>query len=417
MNRFSSNASRRTFLSGAAWTGLGLVHGQFAQGANRSELALPYSDIDWNACRQIGSVTHAHCRSQTSLDMLCRHQLKHLAISNYYPSAPCRPDERVREYQVSQNFATVTGKGYTEKPFHWNEIIRDPQSGWYEKLPADLQEAMPFKIGRPCFSQIPSDVILCPNAEHHSMTDSGGHFNAVGSQFASGTFDVRGRYLLHKHGFAMGTGLPWREAFERMFAELEVADGGGVTINHPHWSRMSAAHAQELLDFDPRVLGIEIWNQTGHDINGRGWSLTQWDSLLSTGRRCWGFAVPDHGHNSNPKFHGRNILLVPQETPVYQLPAACLRAYRNGNFYATLLGRVCLNRIDFSGGRLSVEVTKPSSLRVVTAKGVVHEQTGMECSWTLPAGEGSTRNHVFVRVEADEQDGSDRTFTQPISLV
>ena len=55
--------------------------------------------------------------------------------------------------------------------------------------------------------------------------------------YSSGTFDARnvfrtfwGRRVFH------GTGLPWQTAFRMMLEQLFFADGGGITINHPHWS-------------------------------------------------------------------------------------------------------------------------------------------------------------------------------------
>ncbi|HQI02578.1 MAG TPA: hypothetical protein PLA18_14975, partial [Deltaproteobacteria bacterium] len=42
---------------------------------------------------------------------------------------------------------------------------------------------------------------------------------------------------------------------------LLYPDGGGITINHP--AGKTAADYLELLDFDTRVLGIEIWNERG----------------------------------------------------------------------------------------------------------------------------------------------------------
>lgn len=409
--------SRRSFLSAAAVSGIGLLHSRYAWGSRPvAPVRQPYAGIDWNGVELIGSVSHAHCRSQRSLHLLYRRGLRHLAISNYYPSAPCKPDERIGQFNVSQDFGTIRGEGYVRRTFQWNEIIRDPETGWYDDLSPAQQEKMPFEVGGPCFSHIPTDVILCPNAEHHSMTNSGGHFNSVGSEFCSGTFDVRSRYMLNNHGYAMGTGLPWQEAFERIFAALQVADGGGVTINHPKWSGMSHAQLLELLDFDPRVLGIEIWNHSAEMLNGKGWSLDEWDAVLATGRRCYGFAVSDHAHNSDPAFQGQNVLVINADTPPSELPAACLRAYRNGDFYSSLQGRVSFKRLELTAGQLEVEVSAPCRIRIVSAQGTVYEDTGKGCRWSLPQGPAALPQHVYLRVEASEVEGDDRIFSQAFSL-
>jgi len=409
--------TRRSVLSAAPLAGMALLSGGYAWGSeSNAQTRAPYAGLNWDAVDAIGSVTHAHCRSQRSLDMLCRRGLRFLAISNYYPSAPCQPDERVGQYHVGQDFCTIQGEGYVERPFRWNEIIQDPKTGWFDDLPAPLQEKMPFEVGGPCFTQIPSDVVICPNAEHHSMTDTNGHFNAVGSEFQSGNFDARSKYMLNKHGYAMGTGMPWKEAFTRMFAELQVAEGGGVTINHPTWSGMSQHHLLEFLDFDPRVLGIEIWNNTAEMLNGKGWSLGEWDAVLATGRRCYGLAVPDHAHNSDPGFRGQNVLLIDANTPADEIPAACLRAYRNGDFYASLFGRIELKRLELVGGELRVELSAPSQIRIVSAQGTLHETSGPACRWKLPVGSAALQKHVYLRVEAAETGGDDRLFSQALPL-
>lgn len=103
-----------------------------------------------------------------------------------------------------------------------------------------------------------------------------------------------------------------REAFEK----LHYPDGGGMTLNHPTGK---LADYLPMLDFDPRVLGIEVWNQlTSGFGSSRGFYddtpgphlhfYELWDQILRTGRRCWGFFVKDH----NTLGRGRNVLLVPK---------------------------------------------------------------------------------------------------------
>jgi len=404
--------SRRRILGGSLAAAVGTSLRSWSLAASPIGAADPYAGIDWERCLRIGSVTHAHCRSQKQLDTLCGRGLRHLAISNYYPSVPCRADECRGEYYVHQGFATVEGRGYVEEDFFWNDIIRDPVTGWYDELPDDLRSQMPFFKAEPLFTAVPENVMLCPNAEHHSLTDSGGHFNAVGSAFRSGTFDVRGRHRLFKHGYPIGVALPWRETFDRIFAALEVPDGGGLTLNHPVWSRLKPEQMLEMLDADERVLGIEIWNQTCEEINGRGWALDIWDAILRTGRRCFGFAVSDHAHSSRPDFQGFHVLLVDASTTVAELPAACLRAYRQGAFYAALSGTARFERVEWRRGHLTVRVSEPATIRVVSGVGVVHERIGAETEYAPAAG--SLGRLGYLRVEAATLDGRDRLFTQPL---
>ena len=410
---------RRHFLAAAALSGAAFVVGTStgeAAGDSRDVVRNPYAEIDWSSVRQVGSGTHIHCRSQRALEILYRRGLRHLAISNYYPSVPCTVDEVVGQYQVEQAFGTTKKAGYSHETFRWNDIIADPDTGWLSELPAERQAALPFKTGPRIFAEVPDDVIFCPNAEHHSVTDSGLHFNAVGSRFASGTFDVRNGYQLDKHGYCMGVGLPWKEAFGRVWDGLICEDGGGVTINHPVWSGLTVQKIMEFLDFDPRVLGIEIWNHTCEQLNGKGWALKQWDEVLATGRRCFGFAVSDHVHSNDPEFQGYNILLINKEVAADQVANACLQAYRQGRFYCTLLGEVRFEDLRVSDRQVSIKTNHRCALRIISAAGVVATGEGTDLEWACPMELAERMRHRYVRVEAKQLDGKDQTFSQPIWL-
>ena len=90
----------------------------------------------------------------------------------------------------------------------------------------------------------------------------------------------------------------------------------------------------ETLDFGPRVLGIEVWNQ--HEGFGgaemRFYRL--WDAALRAGRPCLGFFVKDHVFFGR----GRNVLLVAGSSTASRLEREheALRAYREGRFFGLL---------------------------------------------------------------------------------
>lgn len=119
---------------------------------------------------------------------------------------------------------------------------------------------------------------------------------------------------------------------------LMFPDGGGITINH---TGGPLSDIIEYLDFDPRVLGIEVWNQRrtfGSESSMSFYNL--WDEVLKTGRRCFGFFVKDHIWSGS----GRNILLVPDSSELSreERERNALRAYRNGEFFG-LLGATEVN--------------------------------------------------------------------------
>jgi hypothetical protein len=163
----------------------------------------------------------------------------------------------------------------------------------------------------------------------------------------------------------------------------------------------------ELLDYDPRVLGIEVME------SGRN-SEHYWDWVLATGRQCFGFFVPDWGLNKR-KF-GVNILCVHEKT-VHE----CLKAYRDGNFYGAAIGLddLAFTNLSFDGMQVKANTDKPARLEIITARGVVKELTGTEIVWdVIPNGNSvGPRVDVFARVKAYAIDGSEEElFSQPFML-
>ncbi len=377
----------------------------------------PYSGIDWSKAIQLNGTTHMH-QYHDLLATIKEHKLEFLTLSNYYPSMPAPLlKDMVYPKGVPVSDWPVMVKGKRVKgPFDWNEIV--------SKVAAEVPEKnlkqwppYPFKVVGKHFDpkKIPSNLLEGPNAEHHSfkLADGTGagrlHICAPGSAFASGTFDAHNVKGTWKLGYCAGSGEFWGTAIDRMIAKLIVPDGGGVTINHPTWSRLDKKLLLELLDWDPRVLGIEVLEQ------GRC-SENFWDWVLATGRQCFGFFVPDHGMHI--KDFGVSVLCVQERTV-----EACLRAYRNGNFYGSAhgLGELKFNSIVFDGPTVKATTDKPAKLEVITARGVKKTVEGTSIEWTCPKddnnGEGPAIE-IYARIRATALDGcGERLFTQANMLV
>lgn len=247
------------------------------------------------------------------------------------------------------------------------------------------------------FADIPSGIVGSPNSEKTNTTNNGGHFNALGS-FAKG------------HGKEEDSvAVTWQQAFDEILSQLQFSDGGGITLNHPDDHNLSLRC--NMLDYDERVLGIEIYNRVidvnNGDSNYLSNSLAFWDEILRTGRRCWGFSVVDWQVEKYAPYYGSNILLVPSLTE-----QECLRAYRNGAFYSQIRDNgLRFNRIDVSDSVVNVSVNKPATINVITDVGVVATSQGTECSYAI------RNKDIFVRVEAVEDDVEDsHIFSNPIML-
>ena len=374
----------------------------------------PYAGIDWAKAIQLHGTTHMHQHNDV-LQVIKERNIEFLTLSNYYPSAPtCPLRDAIHPRGLPTSDWPVMFKGRRIKgPFLWNRIM----SEWAEELPPERRRLLPFprqsKTFRP--EDVPQGILEAPNAEHFGFKLKNGkdearnlHICAPGSAYASGTFDARNRMKTQSHGYCMGSGEFWGTAVDRMIEGLVCPDGGGVTINHPTWTKLDRAFLLELLDWDPRVLGIEIL-EAGTN------SEHYWDWALSTGRQCFGFCVPDHSQHIED--FGVSVLVV-QERSV----EACLRAYRNGDFYGSAHGLGELRFTSISFGDMSVRATtdKPARFEIVTARGVQKTVEGTSVEWTCPADDKDRKGpqvEVFARIHATAIDGcGERLFSQAYML-
>ena len=422
--------NRREFMAAAAAAAAAVGSPAFAAGEGPGASKAPppaprnrhpYRGIDWKTAHQIRGTTHVHCTCQADLDEILR-RIEFLTLSNYYPSAPWYPLSKMTEnyWRVHHDFPVIVNGRRVEGPFDWNRIV----GKWIKELPAEMQRQYPFKEGEKIFRPLPDGVLEAPNAEHHAFLLEDGrnhghlHMNSPGSMFASGTFDQgqKNRFQTGtRGGYHFGSGELWKTAVDRMIAGLVYPDGGGVTINHPVWSGYDRNLILKILDHDPRVLGMEVVE--GGGINGESY----WDWVLATGRQCFGFFVPDHAIRQKSGTFGVNVIVTPERTA-----HACLKAYRDGNFYGAKRGlnELKFTRIAFDDETATVEAEtdKPARLVVITGCGVVKEEKcATSVKWTMEGvyGWSAPRKnaHVYVRIKAYALDGSgEELFSQPFML-
>lgn len=370
----------------------------------------PYESITWGKVNQIRSTSHVHIEDQVGLDRAVKMGYRHLPISNYYPSTPYYPVDSIRvgQFRVKQEFGVMRllegeDPQYIEGPINWSQVIMDEETGWYDSLTKEQQQELPFKIGGFIYTNVPEDIIFSPNAEHHAFTNANVHINSLGSLYSSGTFDKRNNFktFYDGAGYSFGTGLTWQDSFEKMLDQLLFEDGGGVTINHPTMTKTEQSLIEEMLDFDPRVLGIEVFNQGV-------WDLKMWDNVLKTGRRCLGFFVPDWGVQTRGIYKGFNILLMDDFTE-----HNCLKAYRQGAFYGSENGGdLIFNEISFKTNQLTVGTNSTSTIAVITDKGRSEIENTLNVVYEIPLDDNNKPTIKYVRFEAENN--NDRIFSQPI---
>lgn len=365
----------------------------------------PYSGLDWQTAHQINTTSHMH-EVRGLLEIVKKRNLGLLTISNYYPSGPTAYPLRDATYPhgVPVTDWPVRYKGkMTAGPFDWNKIVGE----WASEVPAKTLTSWPpypFEVKGKSYDakSIPADLLEAPNGEHHSFLLKNGksagslHMCAPGSMYTSGTFDAHNKKLTVSHGYCSGSGEFWGTAIDRMLEKLLFPDGGGVTINHPTWTNLDRQLMLDILDWDPRVLGIEVLEA---GVNSEHY----WDWALSTGRQCYGLFVPDWSVKG--EIFGVNVLVTPERSV-----HACLKAYRDGNFYGAAhgLGELKFTEISFTDqNEVRAATDKPAKFEVITARGVRMVTEGTSVSWTCPkpGSAQGPRTEVFARVRATALDG------------
>lgn len=454
------------------------------------DLDNPYADIDWNRCRCLHSMSHQHQgQSDPSRDLFYGMGYRHFAFSNYYPSAPTPlPEEYAAAHPDLIGSPNAEHHSFLDSPLHCNALGSLLTTGYGSNVGSDGRKAAPlvhrfeglhpFDEARPWQGIYRLDLGLEPakggteDAATAELTVEG----ATECAFRDGFPDrgpirerplAAGGHTIHLRAASPGIGLrldydgaqlsvaqcrlmqgsnrPWHDVFHaalngemldgRRDGGLAHPDGGGITLNHPTGSLERYA---EMLDFDPRVLGIEVWNQLTSGFGAAGGFYAQgketnlhfyrlWDELLRTGRRCWGFFVKDH----NTYGRGRNVLLMPERegmTPA-EREAAALRAYRRGEFFGSVAsvatdeaGQVVppYDHSDFRFTRLSVcrdaegrpvaveaavagndPGKRPQvQIRFVTDHGVAAVADASEAEFPLKRNAERRIEALFVRVEA-----------------
>ena len=363
----------------------------------------PYHGIDWEKQIRITGCTHLHCATRKEFILAMESGLEFATFSNYHPSAPYYPASSIRENTFKLGQPSFIRNG---------EVIHKRLD--YRKLFAEWgveQSQLPTSEGELLFPPMPPGVMEAPNAEHHFFSDYNVylHVTCPGSFFASGNYDRNRHSVLAQHGIHSGTQMPWRKAFDAMLEALMIPDGGGIIINHPHWSHLPHQFLCEMLDHDPRVLGLEVFNANCR-VEGTAAAESQWDEVLGTGRQCYGFCVQDH--LGEGKLQGRTILLPEQRTA-----ESCLQAYRQGRFYGALKGQgLHFESVVFDGRTLRVRCDKEAIILLLSHRGVLVELwTGRELFYSV--SETDREKDVFLRVTAMDQASGEKLFTQPFMLI
>lgn len=360
----------------------------------------PYEEVDWSSWETVDSMSHQHQgTSDASREVFHAMGYRHFAFSNYYPSAPTDLPNSFRETHPEISWApNAEQHSFLDTGLHFNSLGSRLATGYGSWL-SSAERAAPvdhefnnvrvFNESRPWEGVYRFDLSIEGKGDGPDekalaiVTVEGANVCDRKNDFADEGPITDRTFAAGKHGLNLrahsatvrlkidydpeaatitqcrlmqGTYRPWREVFRAALdgdpdaydeSGLIHPDGGGITLNHPTGGRDDYL---EMLDFDPRVLGIEVWNQlTSGFGSDRGFynSMTEppshfyklWDEILATGRRCWGFFVKDHKTYGR----GRNVLLSPPlaDLSMEKREGTLLRSYRNGTFFGSVAAIAC----------------------------------------------------------------------------
>lgn len=455
------------------------------------DLEDPYAGVNWDACEYLHSMSHQH-QGQTDASREIFHAMgyRHFAFSNYYPSAPTFP--LPSEYRTARPDVVAAPNAeqhsFPDVSLHFNSLGSLLATGYGSSLGTAQRAAAPirhrfedlniYEAERPWAGVYRLDltleaaaspakkdsVVLLTLTGAHECDFRGGFADkgpVTERSLAAGSHTIYLRTLATEITAALayeeadlavtrfrlmqGSNRPWRDVFDAALDGEMIAgkrtggllhpDGGGITLNHP--TRTLEEYAP-MLDHDPRVLGIEVWNQlTSGFGSAQGFYAAErgphlhfyqlWDEILKSGRRCWGFFVKDH----NTYGRGRNVLVVPglDGLPPGEREATALRAYRRGTFFGSVaalavdgegktiapydhsefrFSRLVVRR-DEAGRALAIsaavtgqDVAKRPNLQIrfVTDRGIARIVDAAEAEFPLERDETGEIEPLFVRVEA-----------------
>lgn len=355
----------------------------------------PYKEIDWDNYIILHSMSHQHAGTYGEKDISRMKKLAdmgfdHFLITNYYPSNPIYPlpDELTDNYTIIEgpntehhsvtnlnfgyHFSAIGSQyesGYgknllekiTENHFSYsttdlniyNESSIVPGSGVYRlditsnaKLDTSSQITLTIK-GVVQVDRMNFEVIGGGKIQNRIIR--GGESESYYFKVLENTVEIDLQYdsnyvEITQFRIMQGSNRPWQQLFSQILDGgnkdnnngLLYKNAGGIVINHPYAENVD--EYLKMLDFDERVLGIEVWNHRRffglEDEEPHMRFYNHWDTILSTGRKSYGFFVKDHRVNGL----GRNILMVPDTTgrDKKQREIDALSAYNKGHFFGLL---------------------------------------------------------------------------------
>ena len=235
-----------------------------------------------------------------------------------------------------------------------------------------------------------SDHDIYTSAQDHAAWDARGMLLIPGNEITQ-----NGPHLLHVD--ADRHVAPDKD--RQTVIDAAIDGTGFIVVDHPDWQPGFNHCTLEQLKAWSGYQGIEIYNGVIARLNGSPYALQKWESLLSEGRRVWGFASDD-SHAAQDVALGWNVVSAPERTPQAVVDALC-----RGRFYAST--GVEITGIHVEGLHIRIETTNAE--RIVASSDWGHRFAIADAS-TIEVN--VPENASYVRFECWGR-GEQFAWTQP----
>jgi len=174
-----------------------------------------------------------------------------------------------------------------------------------------------------------------------------------------------------------------------------IVSQNGIAIV-PHPTVTYGIPYDQLVNLE-RYVGIEIYN-----AKADAYAVDWWDSLLSTGKRVWGFAHDDeHVLTSDA---GKTAIYVLADNLSTK---AIINAIKRGSFYS-VIGNITIDEINVTDSSITITASNASYIKFIGRYGqVLKNVSGTTATYQF------TGYERYVRAEVVSADG-DIAWTQPI---
>lgn len=169
-----------------------------------------------------------------------------------------------------------------------------------------------------------------------------------------------------------------------------------LVIAHPYWNGIAY---EDLAETGPAV-ALEVYNNVGQVLSGKGLSRSYWDFLLQNGNPIHGVAADDaHWCWKIPDYGGGWIMVKSRRRSTH----AILEAIREGRFYSSCGPH--FTDISLQGDTLEVITSPVRSIHFITFNGHSKVEHAVDEPFITSARREIKSFHRYLRIECVDEDG------------